>query len=137
MSSVKKQEGLERLDFDAAFPVTPEGIGDAISLAGLDIERRKRTRARRMRRLYVAAAVLVLGIGVAWAAVNLNGKPDSVAPSTVTTREDVDMTVYAAKDDPHYHSMADCPNAASQTVALPLITAREFEKTPCPACMGK
>jgi len=131
------EDRLRTLDFDAAFPETPVSIGEAIRMAGGDIERYELRRVRRTRRVIAAAAVLVLGVGVAAAIYRLGGAPDSVVPPRVTAVKEPVSEVYSSKDDPFYHVVSDCEAAGERSVALTVETAIEFEKKPCPVCVDE
>ena len=136
----EKEDKLRQVDFDAIFPETPAAIHDAVARAGFDIRRHRLAAARRRKMLTVAAAVLVVAVGAVAAMSHLHPKrQDNVVATPVEMDyENATLTeVYTSKDDRYYHRDPDCAQISSSPVALPLITAREFDKEPCPVCGGR
>ena len=134
----QERDKLREIDFGAAFPETPEAVRDAVRLAGVRIRRREEALRRRRLALTVVAAAVALAVGIGLAARMPAAPRDEVAAPKVSVapaHEDMD-TVYASKDDPCYHWRADCPKARGHVVALPLMTARAFEKRACAVCGG-
>ena len=136
----KTRDALERVDFESMFPDTPPAIHDAVRMAGHDIRRYEWEKARRRRRSIAigaaaAALVIAIGIGALWRPWAGHPREDVVVPPVLSTSEDPsEVTVYASKTDPFYHRDEQCPDMEAGAVALPLVTAREFEKAPCPRC---
>ena len=133
----ESEDRLRRLDFDSIFPETPESVHEAVVRAGVQIRRRQRARAARLRLALAAAAVLVVAAGVAAALWRLAPqRSDNVTAAPVEAEyENSTLTeVYSTKEDPCYHRDPSCPEIIGDAVALPLITAREFDKQPCRVC---
>ena len=138
MSEFKKSEDrLRTLNFDAAFPDTPDSVHDAMRDAGARIRRRESALRRRRQAALAAAAVLVVALGVATAVRQLQpARQDEVAaPKVVAEYENSTLTeVFSSKEDACYHRDPDCAEIVGDAVGLPLITARAFDKLPCPKC---
>ena len=140
------EKRLKQLEYDRAFPETPEAFGDAIHMAGTDIRRHELRAAMWRRRGMAVAAVLVLAVGLGAAIHRLGqARRDEVLPPPVLVERPADVSdetmpehVYASNSDPCYHLKPDCPDAQGNIVEIPLETAIEvFDKTPCPACRAQ
>lgn len=140
------EKRLKQLEYDRAFPETPEAFHDAIHMAGADIRRHQLRMSMWRRRGMAMAAVLVLAVGVGGAVYRLGqARRDEILPPPVVVErptdapaEDMPEHVYASNADPCYHRNPECPNARGNIVEIPLKTAAEvFDKTPCPACWPK
>ena len=132
-----ERDELKHLDWSKIYANVPGAVDDGVRVAFLRIRER---RMKRMRTLRLAACAACLVIVAGAAGFMLRGgqsAPDRVvplAPEAVTLTDDSE--VYASREDACFHIHADCPRIEGEAVALKLITAREFEKTPCPECAG-
>lgn len=131
------------IDFDRAFPPTPESIGRAME-QGFQRGRRAESRRRHFRLACVAAALVL-----ALAAV-LSGLPGSRQPADVLSQPELSLNTmpftptaqipelqHAVYSDsagaPLFHRNAAC-GGAEAAVTLPLESAIEQDLLPCPHC---
>lgn len=131
----KNKDPLKELNWSALYDRAPQDFDPAVRLAFKRIHAREK-RKKNLLRVTACAAVLALFCGVgAWQWSKRQSVPDQVdtvlaAPTLLTASSHV----FSTKEDPYYHTDAACPLTLENEVALQLITAREFEKTPCPDC---
>ena len=140
MTNEKRKDKLMEIDFNSAFPETPSSLHEAILLAQKDI-RRHEARRRAHRKLYLcAAAAAAVVIAVLTMVFPIGkGSSDVVTPPALSANEAAlasDQPVYSSKADPYYHLDPQCSAIDEYAVEIPLITAQEFEKDPCPECAG-
>lgn len=132
-----EQDDLRMLDWSKVYANVPGAVDDGVRVAFLRIRERRKKRLRMLRMTACAACAL---IAVGAAAFMLRGgerAPDRVvplAPEMVVLNDDSE--VYASREDAHFHMSAACEKIEGEAVALKFVTAREFEKTVCPACGG-
>ena len=131
----EKRDPLRDLNWASVYSDVPEDFDPAVRIAFQRIRIYERHKKNIIRFAACAAAVAVFaGVGL-WQMGRREIAPDQVnvvlASPTVIT---LDTPVFSTKDDPCLHVDAACPEAIENEVELPLITALEFEKTPCPGC---
>ncbi|MDY5221521.1 MAG: hypothetical protein SPH82_13285 [Eubacteriales bacterium] len=148
---------MNRIDFDRAFPQTPDCVGEAIRLGFL---RGARTAARRRRvagMLSVAAALVIL-LGAALFSMGRmnqpradllplsrpNCSPTPVPTATITAEPTATATpaptvgasdVYCTQGGHYYHSAPDCSGMEGAT-HMTIEKAEAMGKTACPSCIG-
>lgn len=135
MNQNKIKDPLRELNWAAVYSAVPEDFDPAVRLSFQRIRAHERRKKNVIRFTACAAAVAVCaGIGV-WQLGKREIAPDQVdvvlaAPEVIA----MDTPVFSTKDDPYLHIDAACPQAVENEVEIQLVTALEFEKTPCPAC---
>lgn len=140
MKDIKaKEDKLMQIDFNSAYPATPDCIHQAIRAAETDIRRYQQKKARQWQLICFAAAAVVVLIGLAVIFRSMgNGKnSDVVTPPVLGPNGEsaaMSENVYTSKSDPYYHLDPDCSLMDDYSVDIPLVTAQEFEKAPCPNC---
>ena len=131
----EKRDPLRDLNWASVYSEVPEDFDPAVRIAFQRIRSHERRKKNIIRFTACAAAVAVFaGVGL-WQMGRREVSPDHVdvvlaAPTVVT----LDTSVYSTKDDPYLHMDAACPKTVDNEVELRLVTALEFEKTPCPDC---
>ena len=145
---------MNRIDFDRAFPQTPDCVGEAIRLGFL---RGARTAARRRRvagMLSVAAALVIL-LGAALFSMGRihQPKPDvlplsqpsltptpvpsaTVAPEPTETPAPMieEAMIYCTPGGKYYHSKSDCSGMQGAT-PMTIEQAEAMGKNACPSCI--
>lgn len=135
MNQNKSKDPLRDLNWASVYCDVPEDFDPAVRLAFQRIRVREKRKKNIIRFTACAAALAVcLGVG-AWQLGRRENAPDNVevvlaAPEVITLTSPVLSTM----DDPYLHIDAACPQAIQSQVELQLLTALEFEKTPCPVC---
>ena len=153
---------MNSINFDRAFPQTPDCVGEAIRLGFL---RGARTAARRRRvagMLSVAAALVILLGAALFSMSRMNQpRPDLLPlsrphatptpaptatiapePSATVTAEPTDTPapmideadVYCTEGGKYYHSQPDCSGMAGAT-QMTIAKAEALGKTACPVCI--
>ena len=153
---------MNSINFDRAFPQTPDCVGEAIRLGFL---RGKRTAARRRRvsaMLSVAAALVILLGAALFSMSRMNQpRPDLLPlsrphatptpaptatiapePSATVTAEPTDTPapmideadVYCTEGGKYYHSQPNCSGMAGAT-QMTIAKAEALGKTACPVCI--
>jgi len=131
----KQKDPLRDLNWASVYSGVPEGFDPAVRTAFQRIRNYERRRKNIIRFAACAAAVAVCaGIGI-WQLGRREIAPDQVdvvlaAPTVIA----MDTPVFGTKDDPYFHAYAACPKTIENEVEIQLVTALEFEKTPCPDC---
>lgn len=120
------EDKLRRLDFDAAFPGTPESIPLAVVRAGRKIRAR-----RRYARLMLCAAALLIAAGTL-PLIRRGGARDVALVQTSAGKSG--KVVWTSQKDEFYHARADCEDVLAGAVSMQEISALEFQKTICPKC---
>ena len=154
---------MNRIDFDRAFPQTPDCVGEAIRLGFLRGARLSARRRRVGAMLSVAAALVILLGAALFSMGRMNQpKPDLLplsqtnvtptpAPSATVTAEPTatvtpeptdtpapvndEASVYCTEGGKYYHSQPDCSGMAGAT-QMTIAKAEALGKTACPACIG-
>ena len=145
---------MNRIDFDRAFPQTPDCVGEAIRLGCI---RGARTAARRRRvagMLSVAAALVIL-LGAALFSMSRihQPKPDLLplsqpkltptpVPSATVTPQPTDTpapvneeaAVYCTEGGKYYHSEPNCSGMQGAS-GMSIEKAEAMGKTACPVCI--
>ena len=154
---------MNRIDFDRAFPQTPDCVGEAIRLGFLRGARLSARRRRVGAMLSVAAALVIL-LGAALFSMGrmnqpkpdllplsqTNVTPTPVPSATVTTEPTATVTpeptdtpapvneeasVYCTEGGKYYHSQPDCSGMQGAS-GMSIEKAEAMGKTACPACIG-
>ena len=154
---------MNRIDFDRAFPQTPDCVGEAIRLGFLRGARLSARRRRVGAMLSVAAALVIL-LGAALFSMGrmnqpkpdllplsqTNVTPTPVPSATVTAEPTATITpeptatpapmieeafVYCTEGGKYYHSQPDCSGMEGAT-QMSIAKAEAMGKTACPACIG-
>ena len=154
---------MNRIDFDRAFPQTPDCVGEAIRLGFLRGARLSARRRRVGAMLSVAAALVIL-LGAALFSMGrmnqpkpdllplsqTNATPTPVPSATVTAEPTATVTpeptdtpapvneeasVYCTEGGKYYHSQPDCSGMEGAT-HMTIEKAEAMGKTACPACIG-
>ena len=131
----KQKDPLQDLNWASVFSDVPEDFDPAVRLAFQRIRTHERRKKNIIRFTACAAALAVFaGFGL-WQMGKREIAPDHVdvvlaAPTVVT----LDTPVFSTKADPYLHVDASCPKTIENEVEIQLLTALEFEKTPCPDC---
>ena len=131
----KQKDPLRDLNWASVYSDVPEDFDPAVRLAFQRIRSHERRKKNIIRFTACAAALAVFaGIGL-WQIGKRETAPDRVgivlaAPTVITP----DTHVFSTKDDPCFHVDAACPKTIENEVEIQLLTALEFEKTPCPDC---
>ena len=154
---------MNRIDFDRAFPQTPDCVGEAIRLGFLRGARLSARRRRVGAMLSVAAALVIL-LGAALFSMGrmnqpkpdllplsqTNVTPTPVPSATVTAEPTATITpeptatpapmieeafVYCTEGGKYYHSQPDCSGMEGAT-HMTIEKAEAMGKTACPACIG-
>lgn len=154
---------MNRIDFDRAFPQTPDCVGEAIRLGFLRGARLSARRRRVGAMLSVAAALVIL-LGAALFSMGrmnqpkpdllplsqTNATPTPVPSATVTTEPTATVTpeptdtpapvneeasVYCTEGGKYYHSQPDCSGMQGAS-GMSIEKAEAMGKTACPACIG-
>lgn len=131
----EKRDPLRNLNWASVYSEVPEDIDPAIRIAFQRIRSHERRKKNIIRFTACAAAVaLFAGVGL-WQMGKREIAPDQVnvvlaSPTVVTSTS----TVFATRNDPYLHVYLSCPKTIENEVELQLVTALEFEKTPCPDC---
>ena len=154
---------MNRIDFDRAFPQTPDCVGEAIRLGFLRGARLSARRRRVGAMLSVAAALVIL-LGAALFSMGrmnqpkpdllplsqTNVTPNPVPSATVTAEPTATVTpeptdtpapvneeasVYCTEGGKYYHSQPDCSGMEGAT-HMTIEKAEAMGKTACPACIG-
>ena len=154
---------MNRIDFDRAFPQTPDCVGEAIRLGFLRGARLSARRRRVGAMLSVAAALVIL-LGAALFSMGrmnqpkpdllplsqTNVTPTPVPSATVTAEPTATVTpeptdtpapvneeasVYCTEGGKYYHSQPDCSGMEGAT-HMTIEKAEAMGKTACPACIG-
>lgn len=131
----EKKDPLRNLDWSAVYGNVPEDFEPSVRVAFQRIRSAEKRRKNVIRFAACAAAVAVIACIGAWQVGKREFAPDHVdvvlaAPDILTP----DAAVFATKDDPCFHIDPACPKTIKNEVQLQLVTALEFEKTPCPDC---
>ena len=131
----EKRDPLRDLNWASVYADVPEDFDPSVRLAFQRIRIHERRKKHIIRfSACAAAAVLCIGFG-AWQLTKREVAPDQVSPvlaaPTVVT---LNTPVFSTKDDPCLHVDAACPNTIENEVQIQLVTALEFDKTPCSAC---
>ena len=131
----EKRDPLRDLNWASVYSDVPEDFDPAVRIAFQRIRSHERRKKNIIRFTACAAAAAVFaGVGL-WQMGKREVAPDQVnvvlASPTIVTRN---TPVFSTKDDPYLHVDAACPNTIENEVELQLVTALEFEKTPCPDC---
>lgn len=154
---------MNRIDFDRAFPQTPDCVGEAIRLGFLRGARLSARRRRVGAMLSVAAALVILLGAALFSMGRMNQpKPDLLplsqtnvtptpAPSATVTAEPTatvtpeptdtpapvndEASVYCTEGGKYYHSQPDCSGMEGAT-HMTIEKAEAMGKTACPACIG-
>ena len=154
---------MNRIDFDRAFPQTPDCVGEAIRLGFLRGARLSARRRRVGAMLSVAAALVILLGAALFSMGRMNQpKPDLLplsqtnvtptpAPSATVTAEPTatvtpeptdtpapvndEASVYCTEGGKYYHSQPDCSGMEGAT-QMSIAKAEAMGKTACPACIG-
>ena len=154
---------MNRIDFDRAFPQTPDCVGEAIRLGFLRGARLSARRRRVGAMLSVAAALVILLGAALFSMGRMNQpKPDLLplsqtnvtptpAPSATVTAEPTatvtpeptdtpapvndEASVYCTEGGKYYHSAPDCSGMEGAT-HMTIEKAEAMGKTACPACIG-
>ena len=154
---------MNRIDFDRAFPQTPDCVGEAIRLGFLRGARLSARRRRVAGMLSVAAALVILLGAALFSMGRMNQpKPDLLplsqtnvtptpAPSATVTAEPTatvtpeptdtpapvndEASVYCTEGGKYYHSQPDCSGMEGAT-HMTIEKAEAMGKTACPACIG-
>ncbi len=153
---------MNRIDFDRAFPQTPDCVGEAIRLGFLRGARLSARRRRVGAMLSVAAALVIL-LGAALFSMGrmnqpkpdllplsqTNVTPTPVPSATVTTEPTATVTpeptdtpapvneeasVYCTEGGKYYHSQPDCSGMEGAT-HMTIEKAWAMGKTACPVCI--
>lgn len=145
---------MNRIDFDRAFPQTPDCVGEAIRIGFI---RGARTAARRRRvsgMLSVAAALLILlGAGIFAMSRIHQPRPDVLplsqpnvtptpVPSATVTPQPTDTpapmneeaAVYCTEGGKYYHSEPNCSGMQGAS-GMSIEKAEAMGKTACPVCI--
>ena len=154
---------MNRIDFDRAFPQTPDCVGEAIRLGFLRGARLSARRRRVGAMLSVAEALVIL-LGAALFSMGrmnqpkpdllplsqTNVTPNPVPSATVTAEPTATVTpeptdtpapvneeasVYCTEGGKYYHSQPDCSGMEGAT-HMTIEKAEAMGKTACPACIG-
>ena len=154
---------MNRIDFDRAFPQTPDCVGEAIRLGFLRGARLSARRRRVGAMLSVAAALVIL-LGAALFSMGrmnqpkpdllplsqTNVTPTPVPSATVTAEPTATITpeptatpapmieeafVYCTEGGKYYHSQPDCSGMEGAT-QMTIEKAEAMGKTACPVCIG-
>ena len=154
---------MNRIDFDRAFPQTPDCVGEAIRLGFLRGARLSARRRRVGAMLSVAAALVIL-LGAALFSMGrmnqpkpdllplsqTNVTPTPVPSATVTAEPTATITpeptatpapmieeafVYCTEGGKYYHSQPDCSGMEGASPTS-IEKAEAMGKTACPACIG-
>ena len=131
----ENKDPLRDLNWSAVYGSVPDDFDPAVRLALQRVRLYEKRKKNLIRFTACAAAVAVCaGIGV-WQLGRREIAPDQVdvvlaAPTVIA----MDTPVLATKDDPYLHIDAACPKTIENEVEIQLVTALEFEKTPCPDC---
>ena len=154
---------MNRIDFDRAFPQTPDCVGEAIRLGFLRGARLSARRRRVGAMLSVAAALVILLGAALFSMGRMNQpKPDLLplsqtnvtptpAPSATVTAEPTatitpeptatpapmieEAFVYCTEGGKYYHSQPDCSGMEGAT-QMSIAKAEAMGKTAGPACIG-
>ena len=153
---------MNRIDFDRAFPQTPDCVGEAIRLGFLRGARLSARRRRVGAMLSVAAALVIL-LGAALFSMGrmnqpkpdllplsqTNVTPTPVPSATVTTEPTATVTpeptdtpapvneeasVYCTEGGKYYHSQPDCSGMQGASPTS-IEKAEAMGKTACPVCI--
>ena len=154
---------MNRIDFDRAFPQTPDCVGEAIRLGFLRGARLSARRRRVGAMLSVAAALVIL-LGAALFSMGrmnqpkpdllplsqTNVTPTPVPSATVTAEPTATVTpeptdtpapvneeasVYCTEGGKYSHSQPDCSGMQGAS-GMSIEKAEAMGKTACPACIG-
>ena len=145
---------MNRIDFDRAFPQTPDCVGEAIRLGFLRGARLSARRRRVGAMLSVAAALVILLGAALFSMGRMNQpKPDLLplsqtnvtptpAPSATVTPEPTDTpapvneeaSVYCTEGGKYYHSAPDCSGMEGASFTT-IAKAKAMGKTACPVCI--
>ena len=131
----EKRDPLRDLNWSAVYSDVPEDFEPAIRFSFQRIRSHERRKKNIIRIAACAAAVAVFaGLGLRQMSKR-EIAPDHVdvvlaAPTVITAH----TPVFSTLDDPHLHIDSACPKTIDNEVEIQLITALEFEKTPCPDC---
>ena len=131
----KQKDPLRDLNWASVYSDIPEDFDPAVRLAFQRIRTHEKHKKNIIRFTACAAALAVFaGIGL-WQMGKREVAPDHVdvvlaAPTIITP----DTPVFSTRHDPYLHVDAACPKTIENEVELQLLTALEFEKTPCPDC---
>lgn len=129
------RDSLRDLNWSAVYGDMPQDFEPAVRIALHRISLREK---RRKTVLRIGACAAVIAVMLCIGAMQLSRR--SVAPdqtNTVLAAPTIvasDTFVFSTKDDPYLHLDASCPMMIENEVEIRLITAIEFEKTPCPEC---
>ena len=145
---------MNRIDFDRAFPQTPDCVGEAIRLGFLRGARLSARRRRVAGMLSVAAALVIL-LGAALFSMGRihqprpdllplsqsNATPTPVPSATVTPQPTDtpapmidEVTVYCTEGGKYYHSEPNCSGMQGAS-GMTIEKAEAMGKTSCPVCI--
>ena len=145
---------MNRIDFDRAFPQTPDCVGEAIRIGFLRGARLSARRRRVAGMLSVAAALVIL-LGAALISMGRihQPKPDVLplsqpklsptpVPSATVTPQPTDtpapmideVTVYCTEGGKYYHSEPNCSGMEGAS-GMTIEKAEAMGKTACPVCI--
>lgn len=124
---------MNQLDFDRAFPATPDYIETAIEL-GL----RKGKKKMKFRNKLIAAgsiaAVFAVVIAAALAMIpERNATPDVLTQPPLKMEAEI-ITVYSLESAGYYHLEENC-SGMENAVAMSETEAVQMGKKPCPVCI--
>lgn len=125
---------MKNIDFDRAFPATPESVHAAIEL-GIHRGRRQMQRHRHtFAAIGAAAAVLVMALISIWG-VRHEPQPDVLAQPPFTEKVAIpDFTVYITDAGRFYHTDPAC-SGMENARAISEAEALKLDKQPCPSCI--
>jgi len=131
----EKKDPLRDLNWSAVYGNVPEDFEPSVRAAFQRIRIAERRRKNVIRFAACAAAVAVFACIGLWQMGKREFAPDQAnvvlaAPTIIT----MDTPVFSTKDDPYLHLETACPKTIKNEVELKLVTALEFEKSPCPDC---
>lgn len=128
---------MKQLDFDRAFPQTPDCIHAAIEMGFRKGQKQMKMRNKIITLGSIAAALAIMfAAALATGGLNLTPKPDVLAqpPVTDVPKNEEAIHVYSTEGAAYYHLIQDC-SGTENAMEMSEIEAVRMGKKACPVCI--